>query len=102
EGVQGREIEPQNELPNDPGLVIRGQQVLQEHGRDQLLPIHGAEPWAWGRCLVTGSGSRLARAIGSSGGQRGMGFVGVHTANVTSLVPPGAVVRELGNAAWLL
>ena len=34
EGVQGRQIESQNELPHDPRLVIGGQQVLQEHGRD--------------------------------------------------------------------
>ena len=73
--------------------MIRGQQVLQEHGRDALLPIGRLE--AWGRCrsLATGSGFRLVEVIGSGRRQRLMGFVGVH-ASVVGKRSPAVTPRQ--------
>ncbi len=37
--VQGLEVQPEAEVPDDPGLVIGLQQVLKGHRRDDPLPV---------------------------------------------------------------
>jgi hypothetical protein len=43
--VQGGQVEATAEVPDEPGLVVAAQQILQGHGGDDPLPIHLPQPW---------------------------------------------------------
>ena len=56
--VQGLEVQPRAEVPDESGLMIGVEQVLQGHGRDDLLTVrltqargrsvaHDPHRWTW-------------------------------------------------------
>ena len=70
--VQGAEVQPHDELPDDPGGVIGRDQVVEGGGaEDDLLPVGGAEPRATGRERRLG-GSRRCVVIGRHREERGL------------------------------
>ena len=42
--LQGGQVEAQHEVPDEAGLVLGLQEVLQGHARDELLAIGAAQP----------------------------------------------------------
>src|SRR5262249_50709703 len=45
--VKGCEVQAQAEVPDQPGLVVGVEQVLQRHGWDDPLPVGRAQPGRW-------------------------------------------------------